>query len=285
MRSWYARNALAGTIVANVLVAAVSWGLAELVVAPTSGGRTVTPIWPPAGLAVALTYIGGYRLLPGIVLGSLLARHLSQSLAARVARWRASQIIQPIVDVRILRALKFDPRARARSRSGDSRAGGRTGRRVRCRGRCRTACYFVAGRLPEERLAYEFVLWWMRDWLGVMVTAPLVFAWVVRAADQRGRGGASAKASRCWSTLFLELAGDVRPVGLFATRERADRVRVLPDRRLGGPAVRPARRGDARGADLGVRDRDRRHAASVRSRRSRSSSRSSCCSRSSRSAR
>jgi signal transduction histidine kinase len=161
--------------VANVLVAAVSWGLAELVVAPTSGGRTVTPIWPPAGLAVALIYIGGYRLLPGIVLGSFLLGIFRNPwplalLAASI------QIIQPIVDVRILRALKFDPRLeRVRDPVILALVAGPAGAFIAAV--TATGLLFVADRLPEERLAYEFVLWWMRDWLGVMVAAPLVFAW------------------------------------------------------------------------------------------------------------
>ena len=29
-----------------------------------------------------------------------------------------------------------------------------------------------------EQLPYDFMLWWLGDWLGVMVTVPLVFAWV-----------------------------------------------------------------------------------------------------------
>ena len=37
------------TILLNGLVAQVAWGLAEQVVSPTAGGRTVTPIWPPVG--------------------------------------------------------------------------------------------------------------------------------------------------------------------------------------------------------------------------------------------
>ncbi len=160
---------------ANVLVAAISWGLAELVVAPTSGGRTVTPIWPPAGLAVALIYIGGYRLLPGIVLGSFLLGIFRNPwplalLAASI------QIIQPIVDVRILRALKFDPRLeRVRDPVILALVAGPAGAFIAAV--TATGLLFVADRLPEERLAYEFVLWWMRDWLGVMVAAPLVFAW------------------------------------------------------------------------------------------------------------
>ena len=44
--------------------------LAGLVLLPVVDGQSVTPIWPPVGLAVAITYLGGFRLLPGIVLGS-----------------------------------------------------------------------------------------------------------------------------------------------------------------------------------------------------------------------
>ncbi len=175
MRSWYARNELAGTIVANALVAVVAWGLAELVVMPTSGGRTVTPIWPPVGLAVALIYIGGYRLLPGIVLGSFLVgifRH-PWPLALIVA---SVQVVQPIVDVRILRALKFDPRLeRVRDPVILAVVAGPVGSFLAAA--LAVGLYVVAGRIPQERIAYEFVLWWMRDWLGVMVAAPLVFAW------------------------------------------------------------------------------------------------------------
>ncbi len=175
MRSWYTRNELAGTVVANALVAVIAWGLAELVVAPTSGGRTVTPIWPPVGLAVALTYIGGYRLLPGIVLGSFLVGIFRNPwpLALLVA---SLQIIQPIVDVRILRALKFDPRLeRVRDPVILALVAGPAGAFLAAV--LAIGVYFVAGRMYEERLAYEFVLWWMRDWLGVMVVAPFVFAW------------------------------------------------------------------------------------------------------------
>jgi signal transduction histidine kinase len=215
VRSWYARHALAGTIVANVLVAAVSWGLAELVVAPTSGGRTVTPIWPPAGLAVALTYIGGYRLLPGIVFGSLLLGIFRNPwplalLAASI------QIIQPIVDVRILRALKFDPRLeRVRDPVILALVAGPAGAFVAAV--AATGLLFVAGRLPEERLAYEFVLWWMRDWLGVMVAAPLVFAWTY-GREIRWTWRRVGEGVALFVVMFLSSQVMFGLWGLFATR-------------------------------------------------------------------
>ena len=42
--------------------------------------------------------------------------------------------------------------------------------------------YAVSGARSVEQLPYDFMLWWFRDWLGVMVTAPLIFAWVYRKA-------------------------------------------------------------------------------------------------------
>jgi len=108
-RSWLAANEFAGTIVLNGLVALVAWGLSALVLYPTAGGRPVTPIWPPVGLAVALTYIGGYRVLPGIVLGSfaLGLRFNAWPLAASLA---IAQVAQPLIDLRIMKAFDFDPR-------------------------------------------------------------------------------------------------------------------------------------------------------------------------------
>jgi hypothetical protein len=44
-----AANELIGTIALNGLVALVAWGLSVLVLYPTAGGRTVTPIWPTVG--------------------------------------------------------------------------------------------------------------------------------------------------------------------------------------------------------------------------------------------
>ena len=175
-RPWHSKNEFASTVLWNAIIAVVAWGLAELVVAPTTGGRTVTPIWPPVGIAVAVTYIGGYRLLPGIVLGSFVVGIFRNPwpVALLVA---TVQIVQPVVDVRILRALKFDPRLeRVRDPIILALVAGPIGALLAAS--LANSVYFLFGQMSGDAFAYQFVLWWLRDWLGVMVTAPLIFAWV-----------------------------------------------------------------------------------------------------------
>jgi signal transduction histidine kinase/ActR/RegA family two-component response regulator len=174
-RSWYHANELIGTIVLNGLVALVSWALASLVLLPGSGGRSVTPIWPPAGLAVALTYIGGYRLLPGIVLGSL-ALGLGYNAWPLALLLALVQVVQPIVDVRIMRALGFDPKLeRVRDPLILALVAGPAGSFLAAL--LAWSLYFLFGVRTIEAMPYGFTLWWLRDWLGVMVTAPLVLSW------------------------------------------------------------------------------------------------------------
>jgi signal transduction histidine kinase len=176
VRSWYGRNELIGTILLNGLVALVAWALSELVLYPTTSGHSVSPIWPPVGLAVAVTYIGGYRFLPGIVLGSFLlsVTRYSPAFAVLVA---LVQVAQPVVAVRILRALDFDPRLeRVRDPVVLVMIAGAAGAVVAAS--IAVPIYIALGVYSAQAALYNFVLWLLRDWLGVMVTAPLVFAWV-----------------------------------------------------------------------------------------------------------
>jgi signal transduction histidine kinase len=202
VRSWYVRNELAGTVALNGVVAAAAWIMAELALTPVTGGRAVTPIWPPAGLAVAVAYLGGNRLLPGIVIASFvggIARH-PWPLAAALA---AVQVIQPLVDIRILRALRFDSRLqRVRDPivlcivAGVGALAAAT---------ASVGLLSLADRLPGDRLAYDFSLWALRDWLGVMVTASLIFAW---------SGGRPA--ARAWTRGSTTLVALMLALALYA---------------------------------------------------------------------
>jgi signal transduction histidine kinase len=57
----------------NLTLALMYYALADLSRTLASTPKSVTPVWPPDGLAVAVTLIHGNWLLPGICLGSFLA--------------------------------------------------------------------------------------------------------------------------------------------------------------------------------------------------------------------
>ena len=215
-RSWYAANELFGTIVLNGLVALVAWGLSALVLYPTSGGRPVTPIWPPVGLAVAIAYIGGFRLLPGIVLGSL-ALGLSYNAWPLAVLMALAQIAQPVIDVRIMKALEFDPKLeRVRDPIILAIVAGPAGSFVAAL--LAVSLYALFGARPVDVLFYDFMLWWFRDWLGVMLTAPLIFAW----AYQKATPWTWPRISEGIALMLTLFAGSQLMFGLwgvFATRD------------------------------------------------------------------
>ena len=60
-------------VFANVFIAIAYYGLAELSRNLASTPNSVTPVWPPDGLAVGATLMYGNWMLPGVFLGSFLA--------------------------------------------------------------------------------------------------------------------------------------------------------------------------------------------------------------------
>ena len=103
-------------------------------------------------------------------------------LATTRGRWRSllalAQVAQPIIDVRIMRAIDFDPRLeRVRDPIILSLIAGLAGSFVAALLAVLAVLRCSASRTIDV-LPYDFMLWWLRDWLGVMVTAPLIFAWV-----------------------------------------------------------------------------------------------------------
>jgi len=216
LRSWFASHRLAITVLVNVVVALTSWILAELVLLPTSAGHAVTPIWPPVGLAVAAIYLGGYQLLPGIVLGSF-ALNVSRYNLPWATFLALIQVIQPLVAVRVLRALKFDDHLeRVRDPLILSLAAGPLGALSAALVVIGTS--FVLGETSANGFLHDLTLWWLRDWLGVMVTATLIFAW----AKGRHIEWTWTKIAEGFALLVALLIGTQLMFGLWGAFARRD---------------------------------------------------------------
>ena len=175
IRDWFAAHGQVRDVALNLLVALVSWGLAELVLLPTAGGTPVTPLWPAAGFTVAAVFLGGYRLLPGVMLGSF-AFNVTRSPIYWAAILGTVQTIQPWLDTRLLRTLKFDVRLeRTRDALILSLVVAPIG--ALAVALASVTLEVLTGLVPQRDFVYEFALWWLRDWLGVMIVTTLIFAW------------------------------------------------------------------------------------------------------------
>ena len=214
--TWFVGREWTRDVGLNLGLAALAWGLAELVVLPTSGGRSVTPIWPPAGLAVASVYLGGYRLLPGVMLASF-AFNFTRSPIYWAAIIGLVQVIQPWLASRMLRSLRFDPKLeRVRDPLILSLVVAPAGALVAAV--VSVTLQYLGGSVSPGGFAYDLVLWWLRDWLGVMITATLILAWV-KARPIAWTRSRLAEAFALVVTLFLGAQLVFGLWGIFADRD------------------------------------------------------------------
>ena len=174
-RQWAAENPRAATVVLNVLIALVYWALAVLALTPEfqSTGTANVAVWPSAGVAVVATWFWGYRVLPGVYAGAFLA--VTSMLSAPLAAISAiGPVAECLVDVRLMRALKFDDRLERAVDPLILTFG------VAPLGSLVSASLGLAGVLVfgfEFDYAVELLLWFLRNWLGVILVATLVFGW------------------------------------------------------------------------------------------------------------
>ena len=193
----------------NVGIAALYWLIAELTRLPSLSTGRIAPLWPATGVALAAVLILGPRLLPGIAAGVLLssARHTSTVAALLVT---AGMVLQLLTDTRLLRRFSFDPRLeRIRDPlvlAGVALFGAGIAAAI-------GAFSLQSGLTGEGATLDAFLLWWMRDWLGAILSGSLVLTWA-RSKPIEWTGARIAEA--CGISGATLLVGQVL-LGVWAT--------------------------------------------------------------------
>jgi signal transduction histidine kinase/CheY-like chemotaxis protein len=175
---WSATRSPAAVAAQNLVVAGVYAGLMELVLLPQLvGGLRTTPVWPANGFAVAAVWLLGFRVLPGIALGAASVMVQQAPLGLALIGFLAP-VSQAALAVWLLRQLKFDARLeRVRDPLLLTLVAAPAGAVVSA------TVGTLASMLADARAvaggAMSFwVPWFMRAWLGIATTSPLVFAWL-----------------------------------------------------------------------------------------------------------
>jgi len=152
-----------------------------------------TAVWPPSGIALAAMLVCGYRVWPGIVLGSFclnVAQQLDPAtaasvfstvgVAATIALGAAAQaalatfLVERLVDdpaafVREEQIIKFLLAAGPVSCLVAPTVG--------------VAALMLGGLLPSSAGAFTWCTWWVGDTIGTILFAPLIVVWIAPSAE------------------------------------------------------------------------------------------------------
>ena len=105
VRAWASSRSLASILlVALVYVAAAKGGLAL-----AYENSSVTAVWPPTGIALAVLVLGGPRLWPGVALGAILANSWTGLTAPTVMAIATGNTLEAVAGAYLLRALRLRP--------------------------------------------------------------------------------------------------------------------------------------------------------------------------------
>ncbi|GMV40934.1 MAG: hypothetical protein AMXMBFR64_26500 [Myxococcales bacterium] len=176
------------TILGSIGVAVAWWTAARAgdLVAAVPGA--IPTICLSSGVVLALVYRWGERLLPGVILGAVLAAASARAPALAAAIGAATAAAEVLFGARVLRAAGlFNPSL------GDVRSAvvlvavaaplmalvGATGG---------VLALASVGGVPAGDLPALWGMWWLGDFIGILVVAPVAFTWVNRGEVVPGPG-------------------------------------------------------------------------------------------------
>src|SRR5207244_2539866 len=202
-------------------LAATYFVVAEIGLRYATIGPSISPVWPPTGVAVAALVLLGPGYWPAILLGAFLANATTSipilaatgiacgntteaMLAAYLLRSRAGQhlALDDLLGVRTLVVVAAPVGALASATVG-------------------VTTLWLAHVVPGAGVWSALSLWWAGDYLGALVVAPAFLTWVGRAGGRIGRRAALELSLLVGSAVLATMAifGGLLPASLLPPAE------------------------------------------------------------------
>jgi diguanylate cyclase (GGDEF)-like protein len=143
-----------------------------------------TAVWPPSGIAFAGVLLFGSRIWPGIWLGASLVNVTVQSSYVAATVIGAGNTLEALAGAALVRAWIGTP--------GAFRHGEDVVKFAAIAATCATIAASVAAAplalmysLSAPELLWNWWTWWQGDTVGILVVAPMILSWTVRAQQAR----------------------------------------------------------------------------------------------------
>ncbi|HEX6729579.1 MAG TPA: PAS domain S-box protein [Pyrinomonadaceae bacterium] len=165
-------------LLAIVLVALAYFGAAKLGLSFASIHSSVSPIWPPTGIAIAAILLLGPRVWPGIFLGALLANSSAPAAIPAAIGIALGNTLEALLAHLVLQRLSFDiSMERARD----------VFKFVVAATTCTTVSATIGtlslclgGLAPWDQFGSLWVTWWLGDLAGAATVTPFFLTWFSR---------------------------------------------------------------------------------------------------------
>jgi PAS domain S-box-containing protein len=152
-----------------------------------------TAVWLPSGIALSAILIGGYRVWPGVLLGSwLLNMALSLEATNGMALLKGVALptsiglgaaLQAVVGAYLVRRVVGFPNPLSRERDIGVFLG--LGGPVSCLTNATVGVtnLLIAGKIPWVAYFHNWWTWWIGDTIGVLIVTPLLLSWLAEPRD------------------------------------------------------------------------------------------------------
>ena len=176
MKAW--RNVVWAAGICVFYVTTARLGLEYAVV-----GQTVTLLWPPSGIALAATLIGGRQVWPGITLGAILANTGAGLPVITVAIIALGNTLEPVCGASLL--MRRPGFSNALDKVSDVLAlvlfAGILSPTVSAS--LGTLGLFAGGEIAVSDIGSTWLTWWLGDGLGVLLISPILLIGLNIARD------------------------------------------------------------------------------------------------------
>jgi signal transduction histidine kinase/integral membrane sensor domain MASE1/ActR/RegA family two-component response regulator len=171
-----------------IAVAAIYFLAAKLGLSLAFLNASVSPVWPPTGVAIAVCLWLGYRAAPGVLLGALLANYLLTDVSVATATVISiGNTMEAVAAVYLIRrfvgsrnpfnraidVLRFVVFAAILSTALSATIG--------------NLALCVSGSESWKDFGWLWLTWWSGDGVGALVVTPLILSWVEKPVE-RWRG-------------------------------------------------------------------------------------------------
>jgi PAS domain S-box-containing protein len=158
------------------LLAAVYIATAKLGIELSVAHGVITPVWAPTGLALAVLFVFGTRLWPGVALGAFIANATSDVSLGVAAALAVGNTLEAVVGAVLLRRARFDASLeRVRDVLALVVLGAVVSTTISATNGVTTL--WLAGEIPFSAYRSEWFLWWFGDAMGDLLLAPALLVW------------------------------------------------------------------------------------------------------------